>query len=118
MAVRGSEEVILVRPGGEDPFGDPNGEATTLGIFEQCVVWPRVSTEVVAEGTRITEGYNIWIPWRPKVNQATIDEAVELKGDDRVVVRGKEWQVEGTPADQRNMRGRRLGVQMVVRRVA
>jgi hypothetical protein len=119
VAVKGSEEVILVRPGGPDDWaGDPTGESTTLGIFEQCLVWPRISTEVVAEGTKIVEGYNVWIPWRPKENQAVMDEALELKATDRVVVRGKEWQVDGTPADHRNMRGRRLGVQMVTRRVA
>lgn len=118
MAVKGKEEVILVRPPGKDRYGDPTGPATTIGIFEQCVVWPRISTEVVAEGTQITEGYNVWIPWRPKVNQATYDDAVELAGTDLIVVRGKEWGLEGTPADQRTMRGKRMGIQMVAKRLA
>lgn len=117
MALRGKEEVILVRPGEVDRYGDPTGEATTLGIFESCVLWPRVSTEVAAEGTVITEGYNVWIPW-VAVNEAVIDEAMGLKGTDRVVARGEEWQVRGTPADQRSAKGKRLGVQMVVGRVA
>jgi len=118
MAIAGKEEVILVRPGEVDRYGDPTGESTTLGIFEQCVVWPRVSTEVRAEGTTITEGYNVWIPWRPKNNQATFEEALGIIGTDRVVVRGDEWQVDGTPADQRTMKSKRLGIQMVVKRVA
>ena len=118
MALKGSDEVILVRPGGVDRYGDPVGESTTLGIFEQCVVWSRVSTEVVAEGTVITEGFNIWIPWAVVANQAVIDEAVTLVGTDRVVARGQEWQVKGTPADQRSIKGKRLGIQMVVGRVA
>ena len=118
MAIRGKEEVILVRPGEVDRYGDPTGDALTLGIFEQCVVWPRISTEVVAEGTTITEGYNVWIPWRPKVNQATFDDALGIEGTDRVVVRGEEWMVDGTPADQRTMKSKRLGIQMVVKRVA
>lgn len=116
--MQGKEEVILVRPGEVDRFGDPTGEVTTIGIFVNCVVWPRVSTEVVAEGTKITEGYNIWIPWRPAANQATYDDAVALEGTDLVVVRGQEWRVEGTPADQRNTRSKRLGIQMVVKRDA
>jgi hypothetical protein len=118
VALKGKEEVILVRPGGVDRYGDPTGEATTLGIFEQCVVWPRVSTEVVAEGTVITEGYNVWIPWGVAANQAVIDEAVELLGTDRAVVRGKDWMLNGTPADQRTIKGKRLGVQMVLKKVA
>lgn len=118
MAVRGKEEVILARPGAPDRYGDATGGATTLGIFEQCVVWPRISTEVRAEGTTITEGYNVWIPWRPKVNQQTYDDALGIEATDLVVVRGEEWQVDGTPADQRTMKSKRLGIQMVVRRIA
>jgi hypothetical protein len=118
MAIVGKEEVILVRPGEVDRYGDPTGEATTLGIFEQCVVWPRVSTEVAVEGTVISEGYNVWIPWRPKSNQDTYTEALGVKGTDLVVIRGEEWNVEGTPADQRTMKAKRLGIQMVTRRVA
>ena len=119
MAIKGSEEVILVRPSGDvDRYGDPVGEATTLGIFEQCVVWPRISTEVAREGTVISEGYNVWIPWRPAVNQEVIDEALELVATDMVILRGDTWHLHGAPADQRSMRGKRLGVQMVVGRIA
>lgn len=116
MALKGKEEVILVRPGALDRYGDPTGEATTLGIFEQCVLWPRVSTEVAKEGTAITEGYNVWIPWTA-ANAATIDEAMGILGTDRVIARGEEWQVEGSPADQRTIKAKRLGVQMVTKRV-
>lgn len=116
MAVKGKEEVILVRPGEEDRNGDPVGDATTLGIFEQCVVWPRVSTEVSEKGTVISEGYNVWIPWTTK-NRDTLDEAMTIDATDRVVVRSDEWQIDGTPADQRTMKSKRLGVQMTVKRI-
>lgn len=116
MAMKGKEEVILVRPGEVDRNGDPTGDSTTLGIFERCLVWPRVSTEVSEKGTVITEGYNVWIPWTAK-NAGTIDEAMKIYATDLVVVRVGEWQIDGTPADQRNMKSRRLGVQMAVRRI-
>ena len=123
MAVRGSEEVILWRPGEPDRYGDATGDAVTLAIFEKCVVWPRTSTEAAVEGTVITEGYNVWVPWGPNAEEFTVlneelDDMLEIEGTDVVVVRNREWQVVGTPADQRNMRGRRLGLQMVVGRIA
>lgn len=116
MAVKGKEEVILVRPGEPDRNGDPTGDAVTLGIFEQCVVWPRVSTEVSERGTVITEGYNVWIPWAGD-NRTTLDEVMGVEGTDLVVIRGDEWMVEGTPADQRSLKGKRQGVQMVTKRI-
>lgn len=122
MALKGKEEVILVRPGGVDHHGDPSGEALTLAILKQCVIWPRVSTEVAVEGTVITEGYNVWIPWGPNAEALTIvneeiGSVLELAATDRVIVRGDEWQVDGTPADQRTLRSKRLGLQMVTRRI-
>jgi len=115
---RGSEEVILVRPGVKDRYGDPAGEATTLGIFEKCLVYPRVATEVENRGTQIIDGYNVWIPADVRANRDVIEEAVALKATDMVVARGQEWELEGTPADHRSMRGKALGVMMVLRRVA
>jgi hypothetical protein len=44
--------------------------------------------------------------------------AEEITGDDRVIVRGDEWRITGTPADQRTMKSKRLGLQMVVGRIA
>ncbi len=117
MAIKGKEEVILVRPGGVDRNGDPTGDDAEVGIFEQCVVWPRVSTEVSEKGTVITEGYNVWIPWQPLANQEIVDLAMGIKATDRVVVRGDDWQIDGSPADQRSMKSKRLGIQMTVKRV-
>jgi hypothetical protein len=117
MAVKGKEEVILVRPGEVDRNGDPVGGDAQVGIFEQCIVWPRISTEVSEKGTVISEGYNVWIPWQPKGNRDIIDLAMEVKATDRVVVRGDDWQIDGTPADQRTMKSKRLGVQMTVKRI-
>lgn len=122
--MKGSEEVIVVRPSEPDAFGDPSDEATTLAIFERCVVWPRQSVEVAAEGNVITDGYNVFVPWDVGVNREQIElltETVypgEVTGDDRIVVRGKEWQIVGTPADHRSVRGKRKGLQMIVGRVA
>jgi hypothetical protein len=116
MAIKGKEDVVLVVPGEVDHHGDPVGGDTQAAIFTQCVVWPRVSTEVEREGTVITEGYNVWIPYGP--NAATLFAAEEITGDDRVIVRGDEWRITGTPADQRTMKSKRLGLQMVVGRIA
>lgn len=117
MAVKGKEDVVLVRPGEVDRNGDPVGDDAQVGIFEQCVVWPRVSTEVSEKGTVISEGYNVWIPWQPKANRDIMDLAMEVKATDRVVVRGDDWQIDGSPADQRTMKSKRLGVQMTVKRI-
>lgn len=116
MAIKGKEEVILVRPGEVDRNGDPTGDSTTMGIFEQCVVWPRTSTEVSERGTVITEGYNVWIPWLG-TNRDTLDDVMGIEATDLVIVRGDDWQIDGSPADHRNMRAKRLGIQMVLKRV-
>lgn len=122
MAIKGKEDVVLMRPGEVDRYGDPVGEPATLAIFTNCLVWPRVSTEVEREGTVITEGYNVWVPWGPnKGDFDVIDEvygALKIDAEDRVIVRGDEWQIQGTPADQRTMKSKRLGLQMVVGRIA
>jgi len=116
MAAKGKEDVVLVVPGEVDHHGDPIAEDAQTAIFKQCIVWPRVSTEVVVEGTVITEGYNVWIPYGP--NAATLFAAEAITGDDRVIVRDQEWRISGTPADQRTAKSKRLGLQMVVGRVA
>jgi hypothetical protein len=116
MAAKGKEVVILVIPGETDRNGDPIDDDVQAAIFEQCLVWPRVSTEVVREGTVISEGYNVWVPFRQNADVAFALE--DITGDDRVIVRGKEWQINGTPADQRTTKSKRLGIQMVVGRVA
>lgn len=123
MAIKGTEDVALMRPAEEDRYGDPSGEPVTLAIFERCVVWPRQSTEVAVEGNVIIEGYNVWIPFAQnrgelEVINEVLGDILEIAATDMVMVRGDAWQVKGTPADHRSMRGKKQGIQMVVGRVA
>lgn len=122
MAIKGTEEVFVMRPGKPDRYGDASGEPALLALLKRCVVWPRGSTEVAVEGNVITEGYNVWVPHGPNRAQLALIEAMAepdaITGDDRIMVRGKEWQIVGNPADHRSMRGRELGLQMIVGRVA
>ena len=44
MAARGSEEVVILRPGRPDRYGSI-GESVEVGRLKNCVVIPRVSGE-------------------------------------------------------------------------
>lgn len=68
-------------PTGVKTYGPPRD-------VKGCKIWPRVSKEI-DEGGAITDGLNIYVP--PGA------DAVGVKATDRVLARGKEWEVDGVP---------------------
>lgn len=110
---KGKEVVELWRPGAGDRYGG-NAAGTLLATLERCIVTPRTVTEQDNRGVVIIEGYTIWVP--PQKDDTHI---LNIAGTDRVRVRGKEWQLEGTPADHHKpSSGKHLGFLFVVQRVA
>jgi len=100
MAARGSEEVVILRPGQPDRYGSI-GESVEVGRLKNCVVIPRVSGETEDRGVVIISGYQIWAP--------EIVGQVSPKATDLLQVRGELHNVDGVPGDYRSKRGRRLG---------
>ena len=98
-------EIIQVKPfvkqgpTGQKEYGPPR-------TIKGCKIWPRVSKEI-EEGGAITDGLNIYVP--PRADPAATREApVAIKATDRIVARGKEWEVDGVPGDFRPSSGVKL----------
>lgn len=100
MAARGSEEVVILRPGQPDRYGDV-GDPVEVGRLVNCVVIPRVSGETEDRGRVILSGYQIWAPETPG--------QVSPEATDQLQVRGEVHNVDGVPGDYRSKRGQRLG---------
>lgn len=60
-----------------------------------CSVWPRTSVETGEEV--VIDGYNVFVP----ANAKPFDIAMDFTASDRVVCRGEEWDIEGTPGNYR-----------------
>lgn len=79
-------------PTGQLTFGPPR-------TIKGCKIWPRTSDEIEAGGT-VIDGLNIYIP--PRADPAaTTETPVAIKANDRIVARGKEWDVDGVPGEYR-----------------
>ena len=79
-------------PTGQKEYGPPRD-------IKGCKIWPRTNAEVDAGGA-IIDGLNIYIP--PLADSAaTTENPVAIKATDRVIARGKEWEVDGVPGEYR-----------------
>jgi hypothetical protein len=91
-------ETIQVRPyikkgpTGEKEFGEPRE-------IKGCKIWPRTGDEIDAGGA-IIDGLNIYVPPRSDP-AATPQVPVAIKATDRILARGKEWDVDGVPGEFR-----------------
>jgi hypothetical protein len=108
MAARGTESVVVKRPPTPSRLGDPTTGAV-VGTLENCIVWPRSSTENADRGIVGMEGFHIWAP---------APTAVVPDSSDVVEVRGATYNIEGTPGDWRTKRGRQKGLLFEVGRYA
>lgn len=103
--MRGTETVTVIRPAGRDENGDPTGVPVEHDL-ENCIVWPRTTSEDNDRGIVPISGYNIWAP-----------AGSDVLATDQIRVRDEVNQVEGVPADHRKLSGRRWGVLVVTERV-
>jgi hypothetical protein len=104
--VKGSEEVLVHRPGVRDQFGQV-GTVTAPRAVQGCILWPRSTTEgdTIREDTSIVV-VNLFVP-----------PGADLLPTDTVTARGKEWTVEGD-AEEYLMHGRTRGRIFTLRRAA
>jgi hypothetical protein len=102
--MRGSETVVLVKLGPPDRFGQRT-ETERIDVTG-CVIWPRQRGDAAEQGAVIIEGLNVFMP--PGTDPTAVD---------RIEARGKSYEIEGVPGDYRNTGGRKLGLQVVLRRV-
>lgn len=79
-------------PTGQAEYGSPRS-------IKGCKIWPRTSAEMDAGGA-IIEGLNIYVP--PQADSAaTTENPVAIRATDRVIARGKEWEIDGVPGEFR-----------------
>jgi hypothetical protein len=83
-------------PTGQITYGAPR-------TISGCKIWPRTSDELDAGGT-VIDGLNIYVP--PRADPAATDLVpVAITAKDRIVARGKEWEVDGVPGEFRPSSG-------------
>lgn len=124
MAQKGTETATVRRKAeGDDDadfYGDEVEETmTAVAVLDKCIVWPRASTSSTERGVTTIEGLHIFVPhdevvWAPGL---TFDEQ-ELLPEDKVTIRGKDWQLDGAVGDWRKKRGNRVGFLFEVTRWA
>jgi hypothetical protein len=102
--MRGTETVTVLRQQ-YDHNGDPVGPPVESSI-ENCIIWPRTSTENDARGIVPISGLAAWMP-----------AGADIRSDDTARVRGEIYQVEGVPARHRKFSGRAWGVLVAFERV-
>lgn len=114
MAQRGSESAVIRRSATEDNeddafYGDRTVEAAVAHL-DSIMVWPRASQVSSERGVTTIEGLHIFVPpdgvtWAPDVPEADR----ELRPDDMILVRDKEWRMDGAVGDWRKKSGSRTG---------
>lgn len=93
-------ETVIIKPYvGKSPTGQITyGPTRTV---TGCTVWPRTTDEIEAGGA-IIDGLNIY--------KAGADLA-SVKANDRITARGKEWDIDGVPAEYRPNSGQKVILQ-------
>ena len=100
MAAKGSE-TVLVRA---KPIVNGDGDKTpgaVRGELKRCIILPRASSETAERGIVAIEGFTVWAP---------APVLFTVLASDVMVIRGKEYGVEGAVGDWRNKRGKFLGL--------
>lgn len=103
--MRGTETITVIPQVVTDRLRDPSGAAEPPYDIEGCIVWPRQSEEE-GKGWVQIDGENVFAP-PGSVVPATA----------RVELRGKTYDVEGSPGDYR-LRGRQKGILIVLKSVS
>ncbi len=103
---RGSETVYIQPEQARDSHGDPVGDPPEPVQVDECVVWPRSSTEE-GRGEVIIDGLNVYMP----------PETAVLPGPkDDVIARGERYAVDGVPGEYINKGGLDKGTVVVLKR--
>lgn len=114
MAKRGTETVVVRRAasGGSDDdfYGDTVLPPTGVAVLDACIIWPRASSASSERGITTISGLHIFVPhdaleWSPLVAEADR----ELRGEDLILARHREWRVDGDVGDWRKKTGNQIG---------
>lgn len=103
--MRGTETIKVWREAKRDSLEDETtADPNPHHEVRNCIVWPRTSTEQ-GKGEVVIEGENVFTP-----------PGADVLATDVVELRGKKYDVEGTPGDYR-LRGRQRGLLVVLKRL-
>lgn len=122
MAKRGTEQVLIKRQvstGSDDDFyGDTSTQLEVVATLEACIIWPRASSADSERGVTTISGLHIFVPPDEIYWEASVPLAQqELTGEDHVIARGADWQLDGDAGDWRKPKtGMRIGWLFEVRR--
>jgi hypothetical protein len=115
MAAKGTETAAVRRQRADeedDFYGDEAAAEDMAGVavLDRCIVWPRASSSGGERGLYTIEGLHIFVPhgeivWDPALPL----EEQELRPEDKVTIRGEDWQLESAVGDWRKKRGNRVG---------
>lgn len=114
MAKEGVETVTIRRnlPGGpvDDFYGEEDDNLADVAVLKRCIIWPRAATRDSERGIHTIAGLHIFVPSGQVEWDAAVAEADrELRPEDHVVARGKDWQMEGDVGDWRKKAGDPVG---------
>ncbi|MDQ3275339.1 MAG: hypothetical protein M3Q39_10015 [Actinomycetota bacterium] len=105
MAARGTETVLFIRPGQANRLGEPGAEVI-VATLEECIIYPRSSSEQGDRGIHTIRGLHIAAPQDAVVFASGLAGAdQELRGSDEIEARGQRWVVDGAVGDWRKKDG-------------
>jgi hypothetical protein len=102
---RGSETVTVLASLGRDSDGDHQHESPGR-IITGCIIAPRFSDEDATGGQKIIEGLMLYLP----------PGNVPPLAEDRVMARGKAYEVDGVPGEFVNKGGVDKGTMVYLKR--
>ena len=104
--MRGRETIQILPSAGSTSDNEPLPAGDPVPV-KNCIIWPRRSSEDNDRGSVIIEGFNVYLPPGSRVPKAV----------DKIVARGKTWEVEGVPGQFVSPSGRDKGTLVVLKRV-
>lgn len=101
--------VVRIRPPGRDEYGDPLSADSEEDDIPDCVVSPRLSTEVTAPGRQgVVVGLTLYAPY-----------GTDLVHTDQVKVDGVLYELDGEPGPWKSpFSGWEAGVEVALKRAA
>lgn len=125
MAKRGNESAVVRRAtsasADDDFYGEPSGTGpeAAVAVLDSILVWPRAAGSESERGITTIEGLHIFVPadgvtWAPEV----AEEDQELRPEDQILVRGREYRMDGAVGDWRKKSNERVGWLFEVQRWA
>lgn len=104
----GGLAITVIRPGGVDKFGDPDGSPETTHVVAGCAVVPRGSSESDNRGTTVITGLTLYAPYGADIGPADVI----------LLPSGLRYTVQGEVGRWKNWHtGREAGLEVALQRV-